>query len=189
MTGKSMDDRRQALEESFFKKENERILAEFRSNAAREEQEAELARVSGVTDGALLDRLFESGFRAETWIVISLVPLIEVAWADGEVSDAERAAVLEAAKTDGIIANDGARGLLESWLANKPAPDLRAEWKAYVQEIDPLLDPADRERLQRETLQRAQTVARAASGLLGLSRWISKVEDQVIEDLMSAFSK
>lgn len=187
MSHQTLDTRRQALEESFFKKENERVLGEFRENMERKDLEDHLSAVSGITDGTLLDRLFDSGFRAETWIAISLVPLVEVAWADGELSDGEREAILGAATNDGITGNDAAQGLLEGWLKRRPRPQLREDWKAYVKAIVPLLDESEKAHLKRETLERSKTVARAASGLLGLARWISHAEEEVINDLMSCF--
>ena len=187
MSTKSLDDRRQALEESFFKKENEHLLAELREKKEHAEQRAALAEAMVIQDDTLLELMLETGLRAETWLVISLVPLVEVAWADREMASAERDAILQAAKEDGIADGSRARQLLDHWLEHRPAPALRDAWKTYVADVQIGLGDAARQALKEETLERAVTVAKAAGGILGLVGGVSDAEEDVLEDLRKAF--
>ena len=89
--------RKKALEESFFAEENarlrERMKAEKESKATKER----LAEISGLEDEAVLAKLVALNIDSDTWAAISLVPLVEVAWADAKIDEKERRAVLSAA--------------------------------------------------------------------------------------------
>ncbi len=183
----SLNDRREALEESFFKKENEALLRKLRDKKELHERAEALASAMAFDDEALAEQLVEVGFRAETWFAISLVPLVEVAWADREVASAERKAIVEAAVQDGIAAGSEARALLDSWLEKRPPAPLREAWRAYIAAVLPVLGDTSREILRQETLDRARSVASAAGGFLGLGNKISDVEEAVLEDLATAF--
>ena len=96
----ALKDRERSLEETFFGKVNAELLDKLRSDTERAASREGLARVSGIADAEVLDRLVELGISPETWTALSLVPLVEVAWANGEVEDKERRAVLAGA--DGL---------------------------------------------------------------------------------------
>ena len=78
-----LGERGKALEDEFFRKENERLIAKLRELKAKEATREELSRISGITNTAILDRLIQPGIHAETLVALSIVPLAEVAWADG----------------------------------------------------------------------------------------------------------
>ena len=60
-------------------------------------------KTSGLTDPDLLNLLLELGIDSETLAALTLVPLVEMAWADGSISAHERVAVLEAATLIGVV--------------------------------------------------------------------------------------
>ena len=102
-TNKSLDERRKALENVFFDKQSVKLLARLREKEERELQREALSGVTRVQDESVLDHLIEVGVRAETWLAITLLPLVEVAWADRIVKDEQRAAILKAAEAHGIV--------------------------------------------------------------------------------------
>lgn len=186
-TKRTLDDRREALEESFFKKENAELLEKLRDKRDKAERTETLRRAMALDNEGLAKQLVDLGLGAETWLAITLVPLVEVAWADREMAPAERKAVLEAAAEDGIAAGTEARDLLDTWLARRPVPALREAWKAYVAAALPVMGDAGREILREETLERARTVAKAAGGILGLGNKVSEAEENVLAELAEAF--
>src|SRR4029450_10355631 len=99
MENELLADRRKALEEEFFRKENERQRAALQARKKRDESKAAL-RETGIGDDALIDRLLDLGVAAEAVVALELAPLVAVAWADGTLDDRERAAVLRAARHD-----------------------------------------------------------------------------------------
>jgi hypothetical protein len=67
----------------------------------------------------VIDVLVELDVHAETVAAFSIVPLIEVAWADGGIHDKERAAILKAAEERGIEIGSPNHDLFERWLDEK----------------------------------------------------------------------
>jgi len=180
-------DRRQALEEEFFRKENARLAAELRLKRLSEESKAAMSRISGITDDAVLEKLVELGIGAGTLTAMTLVPLVEIAWADGKVDAKEKAAILDGAGTAGVEPGGAAFVLLEDWLENRPPPRLLAAWRDYVGALCEDMLPEERKELKREVLARAQAVAEATGGFLGLGDKVSDEERQVYRILETAF--
>lgn len=176
-----------SLEDSFFHAQDEKLLNEFRQQLATKELKDQLADCSGIHDQNVLDRLLELNIRPQTLAALSLVPLIEVAWADGKMPDKNRTAVLEAAERMGIAPQDDAHQLLEAWLKQRPGADLLQGWKQYVRALCDKLDAAAQERLKHDLLDRAQKIAEAAGGVLGMGR-VSAAEKAKLAELDRAFA-
>jgi hypothetical protein len=111
-----------ALEEAFFAKENAKLLAQMRKKAEVAERREALRNAAPGLDEATLDHLLELGIGPETVLAITLVPLTLVAWADGNIDQRERLAVLRAAAERGVRPGAPGHQLLESWLTQKPGP-------------------------------------------------------------------
>ena len=61
MTKKTLDDRRQALEEVFFQRENEKVLAHLRAEREQKSHREALASVMAIGDTEVLDQLVSAG--------------------------------------------------------------------------------------------------------------------------------
>ena len=134
----------------------------------------------------MLEKLVDLGLDAASWVALSLVPLVEVAWADGSLEPQEREAILAAASEQGIEPGSPSRALLESWLTTRPEPALFAAWGAYATGLAAKLTD-DRARCAREIVERARKVAQAAGGMLGIAS-ISDAEKRVIAALEKPFA-
>lgn len=186
MSDDFLGDRRMALEEAFFRKENEKHLAELRAELAAKKSKEELRTASGVTDEAALDHLVELGVSGHTLAALSLVPLIHVAWADGKMDEREREAVLMAASGKGIEPDSAGHRLLAGWLARPPEPVLFDAWRAYIKELASSLVPGQRGLLKSQILAFAQTVAESAGGFLGMKS-VSAAEKAALAEIEAAF--
>lgn len=175
------------LEDKFFAERDQELLQALRDEAACKERKKALADTSGINDDALLDQLDELDLRCETLAALSLVPLIAVAWADGDVDVKERRAILDAAAQKGVEDGAPAYQLLERWLARKPDDKLLAVWKGYVATLSQKLSEPAKKALKADLLGRARIVAEAAGGLLGFGNKVSKSEKAVLDDLEKAF--
>jgi hypothetical protein len=184
-----LDSRRRALEEKFFQREKTLQLRKLQTEVERREAAEALGKASGVTSMAVLEHLVTIGISVDTMIALSLIPLIEVAWADGEMQDAERDAILRAAEKEGVEAKSPAFDLLKGWLKRKPTKDLLEVWIGYVQALTAELTEADRQALKAEVMGRAWQVADAAGGFLGLGNRISDEESKMLARLDRAFDE
>lgn len=182
-----MAERGKALEEAFFARHEKTLLEQSRQAADIQARRAALAAASGIHDDDVLDRLVSLELSPETVAALGLVPLVEVAWADGSLDTKERDAVVEAATEAGVEDGTPAHDLLEEWLDRRPPGELMALWKDTVRVLQDALEPEERTALRDELLGRAQRVAEAAGGILGLGK-VSAEERRMLSELEKAFS-
>jgi len=186
MSDEFLGDRKKALEESFFAKENARLVEQMRAEKAKKAEKEALSEASGIRDGALLERLVELELGPDTWTAISLIPLVEVAWADRVLDDRERRAILEAAASVNVTPGRPSYELLKSWLSAKPDGRLLEAWGEYIVGIAANLDPPGRRVLHDEIMGGARRVAAAAGGVLGWKN-VNAEEQAVLDELERAF--
>jgi hypothetical protein len=175
-----------ALEDSFFERENQKLLAKLREQGARERKRATLREALKIDDEDVLDRLVALDVSPETIVAFSLVPLVEVAWADGEIQPDEREAILRAADERGVSRSAISRQLLDSWLRRKPPAALLEVWRHYSKALLQELDANDCRMMRERVIGSARAVAEAAGGFLGLGS-ISAAEKAALQDLELTF--
>ena len=183
----SFSGRRRELEEKFFLARDRELLQSLREKTASKQRRQALTDSSGIDDGELLDRMDELDVGAETLAALSLVPLIAVAWADGNIDQKEREAVLAAAEQKGMEKDHPGYQLLQGWLNRKPDPKLLDVWKSYVSTLSQSLSEPAKNSLKDDLLGRARAVAETAGGLLGLGNKVSKSEAAALSELEQAF--
>jgi hypothetical protein len=181
-------DRGRSLEDEFFRREDQRLIQRLTELRAAEASREALAKASGITNPAVLEKLTELGIRAETVAALSIVPLVEVAWADGTLDAKERRAIVERA----AVARDSTEGALleawlEAWLDRRPDPKLLVAWTELVRAMSEQLSPDEATRLKTELLERARAVAAATGGLFGVGSRISAPEATMLAKLEAAF--
>lgn len=187
MSDEFLGERRKALEEQFFQKESERQLERLRASLKNRENRKELSAATGITNEEILEKLAELGIRGGTLAALTLVPLVEVAWAGGRVEDGERRAILSAAAEAGIQEDSPGFALLESWLDRRPDASMLDAWTAYIAGLCEHLDADQRASLKSDLLGRARSVAEAAGGFLGLGNRVSPEEAAMLGVLARAF--
>jgi hypothetical protein len=184
---KILADREKALEELFFEKQNRKLIERIQAEEAHIAAKQGLAELTEIQDQPLLEKLVQLGIRPGKWAALSLIPLVEVAWASGRVEKQERRAVLSAAEANGVTKGSAAYELLEQWLAERPDPAFLQAWGEYIVGLCVELGEAERAALQQEILGRARQVAEAAGGILGLGSKVSEAEQRALRELEKAF--
>ena len=175
------------MEESFFAEENAKLLEKLRVEAQAKERRDALRSALRIDDEGVLDALVELDLYPETAVAFSLIPLVEVAWADWVIQDKERKAIMDAAHARGIQPDSTTSQLLENWLTRKPEPEMLDTWKKYVGVIIEKMDSHHRSVFRDGLLAQARSVAEAAGGFLGLGSKVSEAEQKVLDDLASVF--
>ena len=74
------------LIDAVFYNRDRQLMEAFRDRLNQLERRQQLQHVSDIRDEALLDRLLGLGITAESLAALGMVPLVWVAWADGEVA-------------------------------------------------------------------------------------------------------
>ena len=184
-----LDERKNALEEEFFRKHNAETTTRLRATQARTQARDAMAATSGINDAAILDRLIDQGLNPASVAAVALVPLVAVAWADGKLEEKERRAVLEGAASSGLTADMAGYELLDSWLREAPPPSLMAAWVDYARALASNMEPDDRREFRETLLTRAKAVATAVGGgFAGLGSKVSDAEHAVLQSVEGALA-
>ena len=179
--------RGKALEDLFFY-EQDLVLAKKKQQLRKMERNLEtLAGISGITDEAVLRKLTELNIQVEVLATLSIIPLVEVAWADGKIDDQERQAILDGAQSFGIYEGQVNRHLFEHWLQNQPPKGMAESWIFYMQGLCQLLSERERRALRAELLQRARRVVESACGRPGKKPKVSRRKNEALLKLERAF--
>ncbi|MEZ4358656.1 MAG: hypothetical protein R3B48_00635 [Kofleriaceae bacterium] len=184
----ALEERGRALEDEFFYKENKAKIAAMKAEQAMKASKEELRKASGMTDDAVLDHLVELGLRANTIAALSLVPLVAVAWADGEIQDDERGAIMQGAHGKGLDEGSAGYELLSSWLDKRPPDALLDTWESYIKVLSGQLNDEQNRLLKNQIVGFAKMVASAAGGILGFGK-VSAKEEALLHRIEGAFAR
>ncbi len=183
----ALTDRRKELEEAFFAKQNQELVAKLKAEKQKTLDKEGLQELTGIKNDEILEKLIALKMNRETISALSLFPLIQVAWADGAVDSKEQEAVLAAAAASGVLKGSSAHTLLEGWLKLKPPAALESAWANYVKALVEGMTAEDKALLKNELLGKARSVAEASGGILGMGSKISKSETDALKKLEVAF--
>ena len=78
-----------------------------------------------MTDDQLTRALDSIGIAAEHVALVSLLPLVQVAWADGRIQPRERELILGLGAKHGLL-HPGGEAIVEAWLADAPSQHFHA---------------------------------------------------------------
>jgi hypothetical protein len=184
----SLEERGRALENQFYEKENKEKLAAMKTKMDAQRSRDDLRKASGMTDDTVLDKLVELGMRANTIAALSLVPLIEVAWADGEIQDNERTAILQGAHGKGLEQGTDGYELLQTWLKSRPDGALFDAWQSYIKALAGQLNDEQNRLLKNQIVGFAKMVAASAGGFLGIGK-VSASEEKALGRIEQAFDR
>ena len=124
MTKDIFRDRERGEEQAYFHQEDAKLIAKLRQKAQLGEIAHALAEKLRVDEPALLERIQKLGVTLDTGSAFILAPLVKVAWVDGEVSDAERDAILDIAKRRGVEPGSADYSQLLDWLDHRPSDEV-----------------------------------------------------------------
>src|SRR5688572_16934416 len=181
-------DRGRSLEEEYFHRKEREVIDKMRVRAAAEDQRRRLGEKAGVADEDVLRDLQELGYTPETVMLLHLVPLIQTAWAEGGVSDKERALIVKAARSRGITEGTPCDQQLNMWLSQRPSDEM---FEKSLRAIRTILQaqPADaREASENDLLSLATAIAAASGGIVGFHA-VSAEERQILTHITDELKK
>jgi hypothetical protein len=180
---------RRTLEDTFFSKRDAILIEQLKRMEKMKESKESLRSVSGIKSDEVLEKLVSLDVRPETLVSLGQVPLIEIAWADGEIDEKEREAMLKAVINAGFEKGSINYTLIENWMTHRPPKELLSAWVHYIQGLCESLSEEEKKNFCAKIVDRARMIAEASGGFLGLGNKISKAEQKVLDTLKSAFEK
>jgi hypothetical protein len=179
-------ERERALEAVYFHDQDAKLIEKLRESARLEEIAKALAEKLQVDNPELLHRVMELGVTLDTAPAFLLAPLVQVAWAEGEVTEREHKTVLRLAGTRGVEESSPAHAQLLTWLRERP-PDTLFDTAMEVIKVGlSVLPPSEQEERIKRIVQACHEVAEVSGGLakvLGLGSGVSGEEESLLETI------
>lgn len=137
-----------------------------------------------MTDAELAETLRALGMDVVSWRALPLLPLVQVAWADGRIQDAERELILDLARSRFHLEDEGEM-LLRNWLQHPPTPAYaRLGQQTLVYLCNHNAAPIGPNQLS-DVVDFAKQVAAAAGGFYGFGA-VARGEAEAIEQIAQA---
>ncbi len=184
----SLAKRGHSLEELFFRERSAQLIAQRQKLEQMQKTKEDLAKVSRIQNPKVLDKLVELEISPSVLASLAILPLVEVAWADGHLDQKEKDAVLAGAAKGGITEGSVDYDLLNTWLKERPSPKFLEAWLHFIAGLREVLSQSELDALKSELLARARKVAEAQGGILGALK-ISKEEQAVLKKMEDAFKR
>lgn len=156
------------LEEEYFGRKNQELIEKLRERREREADRQKMAEMMGVDDQDVLEALQDLGYTSETIPLLHIVPLVEVAWAEGGVADREREMIFKIAEARGVPPDSVAHEMLSHWLENRPSERFFDNSMRAIRVIFDLMPEEQRLAGRRDLIAYCSQIASAvSSGIFG----------------------
>ena len=156
------------LEEEYFGRKNQELIEKLRERRERDADRQKMAEMMGVDDQDVLEALQDLGYTSETIPLLPIVPLVEVAWAEGGVADREREMIFKIAEARGVPPDGVAHEMLSHWLENRPSERFFDNSLRAIRVIFDLLPEEQRLAGRRDLIAYCSQIASAvSSGIFG----------------------
>lgn len=189
MTDKdAFKERGRALEEDYFRRKEQELIAKMREKAASDAARDAISARTGVADAQLLQDLHELGYTADTVSLLHVVPLVQMAWAEGGMSMRERDLIIEAARARGIETGSAADQMLAGWLAARPSEELFSTTLRAIAAMLASRPAAERDASEKDLVSYLSSIASASGGVLGWGA-VSAEERAVLERVTRELEK
>ena len=185
----SFKERERAIEETYFRQQDAKLIEKLRQGAKLGELATALAEKLQVDNPDLLLRVKELGVTIDSASAFFLAPLIQVAWAEGSVTKQEHDTVLRLARERGVEVNSPAYAQLIEWLRVRPADAIFDTALEVIKSGVAVLPPEEREERIKRIVQACHEVATASGGglakVLGLGSSVSSTEASILDTITS----
>lgn len=179
----SFTERGRALEDEYFRNKDKELIEKMRRANAAVEARGALGTATGLTDPGMLQELEALGFTPETVGLLPLVPVVQMAWAEGGVTSAERSLILTLARARGIQEGGAADRQLSGWLDRRPGEHVFTQATRLIRAM--LAAPGHGDLTAEDLVKHCEAIAAASGGILGINR-VSAEERQLLATLAAA---
>jgi hypothetical protein len=182
------DNEARSREDEYFWRKDQELIEKMRRAAAAGQANREMGIKTGLNDPQLIQELAALGFTLDTVDLLPLMPVIQMAWAEGGVSEAERRLIVNLARSRGIAEGSPADRQLSAWLTTAPDEQVFTRSTRLIRAM--LTSPtAPQARMTPEELvKHCEEIAAASGGILGM-RKISSEERALLSQIASTLSR
>jgi hypothetical protein len=180
--------RKRENEEDYFRKQDQELIERMRKAAVADRARKELGERTGLHDPKLLRELEELGFSPDTISLLPIVPVLQVAWAEGGVSPAERKLIVGLARARGVAEGSPADRQLEEWLSHRPSPQVFTRAGRLISAMLAAGAPEMHDLTADDLVKYSENIAAASGGILGLGK-VSPEERAALSQIQAALKE
>ena len=158
-------ERERGEEAAYFRQVDAKLIAKLRQKPQLSEIAHALAEKLQADEPALLQSIQKLGVTLDTGSAFILAPLVEVAWADGSVNDAERDLILHIAAQRGLEPGSTDYTQLLDWLAHRPSDELFRTALEAIRIGLSVLPPDEADQRIATIIKACEDVAQAAGAI------------------------
>ena len=177
------DDVRQR-EDEYFRRKDRELIERMRQQTAQRALET----ATGIHDPESLKDLQELGFTPQTIALLPLVPVLQVAWAEGDVTGPERELILNLARARDIAPGSDADTLLQQWLDHRPPADAFAKARRLIAAILDHPEGIELHVSADDLLKYCEQIAHASGGIFGFGT-VSADERSALQQIAAQLKK
>ena len=165
-----MADEARSREDEYFWKKDQELIEKMRRQASAEQANRQMGIKSGLEDPEMIQELAALGFTIDTVDLLPLIPLLQVAWAEGAVTDAERQLIIKLARARGIAEGSAADRQLSTWLATAPDAQVFTRSTRLIRAMLASGTPAGAGLDPDALVKYCEEIAAASGGILGMRK-------------------
>jgi hypothetical protein len=181
-------DLRDLRADAWFRERDRELIEKLKQDARKRAELERLAESTGLEPGhAVLEDLQNLGFGENTVKLLHLLPLVQVAWADGGVSADERALLIEAARAHGVEEASEADRTLAGWLDTRPDEAFLGRALSLVRVLLGTRSDAEQKHGHESLVAMCEELAAVSGGLLGFGK-VAAAEKRVIDRVAAEFA-
>lgn len=180
--------RRRSFEAEYFSRKEAHLVNKLKEIFEKKVDKESIRKRTGIKNERLLDALVALNLSGDLLAAFNLLPLVEVAWADGAVDEREVRALMTALEQQGVLAGTAAHSRMEFAIKHGPDPEAKKLWYAYAEELKNTLSARELAEFRQDILDTARTVANVSGGLLNIAFTVSPNEQRVLDAVEKALT-
>jgi len=180
--------RRRSFEAEYFSRKEAHLVNKLKEIFEKKVDKESIRKRTGIKNERLLDALVSLNLSGDLLAAFNLLPLVEVAWADGAVDEREVRALMTALEQQGVLAGTAAHSRMEFAIKHGPDPEAKKLWYAYAEELKNTLSARELAEFRQDILDTARTVANVSGGLLNIAFTVSPNEQRVLDAVEKALT-
>ena len=169
-------------EEDYFRRQDRELIEKMRKASAAAQERLALETQTGIHDPEMLQQLQDLHFTPGTIALLPLIPVLQVAWAEGGISTAERAAIVALARSRGVSAGSEADHQLTAWLDRRPSTDTFRNATRLIAAMVEHPGQGVQDITADDLLKYCEQIAHASGGLFGIGA-VSAEERAALEQI------
>jgi hypothetical protein len=180
-------DKSKSHEEEYFRKHEQVLIEKMRRRAQAEAERRQMGEALGTADEDILNELQALGYTRETVMLLHLMPLVQVAWSEGDVTRRERDIIFEAARLHGVEDGSPVHRQLINLFDVRPADEYFDRTRRIIGDLLQAMPAQERQTNTQSLFSYCTRIASASGGILGFGPKVSAAEQALLEQIAAEF--